>query len=156
MPLKVLGSINQNDYYEEIISVLRFNKILDKVEFCGMQKNVCAYMQAANGIVISSLSEGFGFCMAEAMFNECAVVGYDVSGTHLQFENGLKLMGSEIGYRYHNKKELKEALLKLDYQENETMIKNAWLTVNQLYSKEINMEAIYSYYKYIINQKDNG
>lgn len=151
MPLKVLGSINQLDYYNQVVKALKDNDSLQYVEFCGMQEDVISYLKGADGLVVSSLTEGFGFCMAEAMFNECPVIGYDVSGTHQQFENGLRITGSEIGYRYTNSLELKNALLRLESKDNSKMVENAWKTVNTLYTSENNFESVYSFYKYIID-----
>ena len=152
LPLKVLGSVNERSYYKKIIELIQENNIEDKIEFCGMQEDVHSYMKHANAIVISSLSEGFGFCMAEAMFNECPVIGYDVTGTHQQFENGLRLKGTEIGFRYMNKNELITAFLRVEEDDNDRMVKNAWETVNSLYTREQNVESLYDYYKYIINE----
>lgn len=153
MPLKVIGSINQQDYYDQVLDVIRGHNIEEKVSFFPMQDDISPFLREANAIIISSLTEGFGFCMTEAMFNECPVVGYDVSGTHVQFENGLKLTGSDIGYRYRTISELKDALLKIESVDNSDIVKNAWYTVNKLYSKEVNLESIYSYYNYILSHE---
>lgn len=153
-PLKVLGSINQTNYYNKVIQVLKASNALNMVEFCGMQEDVHKYLRHADAAIIASLSEGFGFCMAEAMFDECVVVGNDkCSGTHQQFENGLAFTGKEIGYRYTKRDELTKALIMAEQNDNTEMIRYAWVTVNAMYTQEKNFETLYSYYNYILENE---
>ena len=152
-----MGSINQKDYYNKVIKVIKDNNAVNMVEFCGMQEDVHKFLKHADAAIIASLSEGFGFCMAEAMFDECVVIGNDqCSGTHQQFENGLAFTGKEIGYRYTKRDELTKALIMAEQNDNTEMIRNAWATVNGMYTQEKNFETLYSYYNYILeNERKN-
>jgi glycosyltransferase involved in cell wall biosynthesis len=51
-----------------------------RVQFLGIRRDVPALMAAADVFVLSSVGEGFGLVVAEAMASECLVVATDAGG----------------------------------------------------------------------------
>lgn len=153
MPLHVAGEFGSTPQYKSVISeFIDKNSLGSHVLFLGNCDDIQMIMSKAKAIVISSLFEGFGRCMPEAMFNGCLVIGYNTGGTKEQFDNGVEYIGREIGIRYENKEELVEALMNVTekYVEYEPMIRDAMTTVNNLYAISSCVENTYGFYKEII------
>lgn len=142
-------------YLKECISLLD-KKNRSKVNFLGECKhsNIYQLMYDAAVFVVPSRNEGFGFITAEAMFNGAIVIGKNTGGTKEQFDNGLTLTGSEIGFRYNNDNELIELLVKSEHMANDVyknIIVNAQNVVCELYDMQTQSEKILNFYKNIIS-----
>ena len=151
--LDLIGSYEQ-EYGNYLKEIVRVNKLQDRVFFIGHIEDVYSRMQKAKAIVVASKCEGFGRITAEAMLNNCLVIGKNTGGTKEQFDNGLALHHKEIGIRYGENQTLLEALQhlsKLTDSEYKEMTKNAKNTVEQLYSVSQNVENIYSYLIDVLN-----
>ena len=126
--------------------------------FLGLRQDVLQLYSDATALIVPSLSEGFGFITAEAMFSGCLVVGHDVAGTKEQFDNGVELTGEEIALRYTQQEQLVQHLLDItDAVEKgvfsaryEPMILRAQQVVKQLYTSERNAEQIFQEYQEIL------
>lgn len=130
------------------------NDVSSRIAFLGQRSDVYELMTKAKALVVPSLSEAFGRITAEAMFNDCLVVGNNTAGTKEQFDNGLSLTGEEIGIRYSNDHELKSAIKTVN-QKNEDLFnpmrEKAFYVVNSLYSAEHNVEEILRFYHRIMD-----
>lgn len=146
----------KSEYINSIKERLAHCNILHRVHFVGSKNHdeTMMYMKNAEALIVPSLSEGFGLITAEAMFNKCLVVGNNNTGTKEQFDNGVEITGQEIGLRFNNSEELSDIMInissngRMNYNH---LIKNAYKTVNQLYTVPQNGIAIYNYYRSIIN-----
>ena len=153
IPLWIAGSMNNSQYLDKIKSIVSNRNLSQHATLLGERKDLQSLMQRAKAIIIPSRFEGFGFCMAEAMFNGCLSIGNNTAGTREQFDNGLQLEKKEIGIRYNTKEELTQSLIDVTnssadrYKE---MVVRAFHTVNSLYSREKHAENVYEFYKRII------
>ena len=153
LPLKVAGHQRRPDYLAMIKEYIHQNGLDAHVELLGPRSDIFDLMREAKAIVIASPFEGFGFCMAEAMFNGCLVIGRDLTGTHEQFEKGLEKQGAEIGFRYKTTEELTHILQEVGHSpitKYLEMKKRAFVTVNTLYTSEHCADQVYQYYKTLI------
>lgn len=119
------------------------------VRFLGYSDKVDQLMAKSRAIIVASHSEGFGFITVEAMYNGCLVIGRDNSGTKMQFDNGKRLTGSEIGLRYTTQEALVNHLKDVASQPPSyylSMLKHAQQTVCQLYTKQAHAAAVYHLY----------
>lgn len=154
LPLHVAGH-GTNEYTQLVKNKIHKYGIEDKVILLGMRKDILSLYKEAKALIVPSLSEGFGFITAEAMFCGCLVIGNDTAGTKEQFDNGLEMTGKEIALRYTKQEELVQHLI--DVTNNPTkhyepMILRAQQVVVQLYSTEKHAERVYEFYNYILNQ----
>lgn len=153
IPLYIAGEVNDNCYYSNILNYISSEDIKDKVHFLGPRKDVAKLMQQAKAIIIPSVFEGFGRCLAEAMFNGCLTIGHNTGGTKEQFDNGKRLTGQEIGLRYDTVDQLTEHLHTISSNTQDkfaTMINNASKVACKLYSNESYVSNVYNLYKEII------
>ena len=154
LPLKVAGHQLRPGYLAMIKDYIHQNGLGAHVELLGPRSDIFDLMKEAKAIVIASPFEGFGFCMAEAMFNGCLVIGRDLTGTHEQFENGLMMHGKEIGLRFNTTEELSESLKYVTDENSRTFdeMKNlAFATVNKLYTSQTCTMKIWNFYQSILN-----
>lgn len=156
VPLYVAGYYNANSgYYKKIIDIINNKNLSDKVQLLGGRDDIEELMRKALALIVPSHYEAFGRSMAEAMFNQCLVIGHDTEGTKEQFDNGLALTGKEIGLRYSNVENLSKCLVEAElmaptlYRE---YTHNALYTVNSLYSNEVYIENIYQLYQSILKK----
>ena len=153
LPLKVAGHQRRPGYLAMIKDYIHQNGLGAHVELLGPRSDIFDLMKEAKAIVIASPFEGFGFCMAEAMFNGCLVIGRDLTGTHEQFEKGLEMQGAEIGLRYKTTEELTHILQEVGHSpitKYLEMKKRAFVTVNTLYTSEHCADQVYQFYKTLI------
>lgn len=154
--LKVAGAMYRPSYFSLVKKIIQENGLEDMVEFLGERSDIIELMQHAQAIIISSTFEGFGFCMAEAMFNGCLVIGRDLTGTHEQFENGLRIHGKEIGLRFTTITELTDCLKLISSGDNDMlteMRQRAFETVNKLYSSQSCAKQVCEFYKVVLNSQ---
>lgn len=158
VPLHVAGEATDNAYYKSIVTLIQQYNISKHIRFLGPRSDIAELMQRALAIVIPSEFEGFGFCMTEAMFNGCIVIGHNTGGTREQFDNGKELSGIEIGLRYDTQEQLIEHLIDItrnNQQCYQGMITKAADVVSRLYSVETCVDNVYKYYNDIINYENN-
>ena len=155
LPLWVVGQESHLAYTAKVKSYIRDNGLEKHVVFVGERSDMDNLYQSARAMIISSLYEGFGLCMPEAMFNSCLCIGRNVAGTKEQFDNGAALSGSEIGLRFDTEDELSAILYDVSTHPESyyEMRKNALTVVNQLYSIESNASNVQSLYETIINNR---
>lgn len=150
----------KENYVSKLRDEFKSENLLDRVNFLGSRRDIFELMSKASAVIVSSFSEGFGFVVAEAMFNGCLVIGNNVSGTKEQFDNGLKQHNMEIAIRYTRQKELVTALRDVKEKGIEyyyPMIMRAQETVCSLYSQERNAIEVYKFYEEIMNtEKTNN
>ena len=106
--------------------------------------------------MVPSEYEGFGFITVEAMLNGTMVVGRDTAGTKEQFDNGNKLIGSEIGFRFITENELDSQLLRaISLQEKDyvSITEKAFKVVSNMYSIEKHVNNVIEYYHEILEEK---
>lgn len=149
LKLDLIGSClpNYEKYLKEKISSSGQSH---RISLLGPSKDPYPLMQKAKAIIVASKSEGFGRITAEAMLNNCLVIGRDSAGTKEQFDNGRAYAGKEIGIRYGKDKNLVDAILTLSRLSEDVywnMIKNARHTVEELYSFNRNISSIFSFLK---------
>ena len=152
LPLFIAGD-GSDEYKQQILDVLNKSRITDQVTLLGLTKDVLPLYQKAKALIVPSLSEGFGFITAEAMFSGCLVIGNNTAGTKEQFDNGKEITGEEIALRYTTQEQLVQHLIDVtnnntDYYE--PMILRAQQVVAQLYSTESHAENVYNFYKEIL------
>lgn len=153
--LLVVGSPASQQYLADIKERINQCGLKDNIEFLGQLDLVKTegYMKNASALIVPSLYEAFGRITAEAMSNGCLVIGKNTGGTKEQFDNGLKIVGREIGLRYSTIEELSEILQNfssLDKIEMDAMRQCAFKAVQSLYSTESNGESIVAYYDELI------
>lgn len=150
--LDFLGSIS-DDYKKELNSIISGTSAEGKVTFVGAIDDVYQRMQRAYAIIVPSYYEGFGRITAEAMFNDCLVVGRNTAGTKEQFDNGVKISGKEIGFRYNSNEELimiLKQISQLDCSQLHEYRRRAKQVVLKLYTNEKNVNEVYDFYKEIL------
>ena len=160
LPLHIAGKTSHDSYQQECNDIIQKNHIENFVTFLGERKDILALYQEAQALIVPSLSEGFGFITAEAMFSGCLVVGHDIAGTKEQFDNGKQLTGKEIGLRYTTQEQLVQHLLDITTathngtftEQYEPMILRGQQVVKQLYTTEHNAEQIIRFYHQILEQ----
>ena len=129
------------------ISISKYIKLL------GIRKDILEFYSHAKAFIVPSLSEGFGFITAEAMFSGCLVIGNNTAGTKEQFDNGKEITGEEIALRYSTQEQLIQHLIDVTNNpslEYEAMILRGQAVAKQLYSIEENANKIHKFYLFII------
>ncbi len=154
IPLKVAGSNGDDAYYQKQLKYIKDNHLTEHVELLGNRDDIAALMREARALIVSSLFEGFGFCLPEAMQQGCLVIGRNTSGTKEQMDNALEMTGKEIALRYETAEELAKLLSEVASNPPEfyrPYLERAFKTVNKLYTVENNTRQIYQFYKDILN-----
>lgn len=142
-----------SNYYIKCKKYVLSNKLEDSVIFLGQRNDVYELMAKAKMLIVPSRFEGFGFITTEAMLNHCVVVGRNTAGTKEQFDNGLKEIGREIGFRFKTSKEMLNSMIKVMEEDTCQMEEDAYNVVKKLYSAEQNVDKIESLYKKILSNK---
>lgn len=157
--LKICGTGNAGFVSSLQSKINKAGKIASSyITFMGQRDDVYSLMFKAKAIIVPSLSEAFGRITAEAMFNDCLVIGNNTAGTKEQFDNGLDMTGREIGLRYKDQETLKAALLRVNDNGAELFSeqrKAAFNVVNSLYTTENNANKIYDFYNKILKYEKN-
>ena len=137
-------------YYARLCMLYaRLSGLTPMIDFLGNRDDIYELMRGAEALVVPSRFEGFGFTTAEAMYNRCLVIGKDTAGTKEQFDNGLKITGSEIGIRFNNVRELTDSLFMVQHADGsfEDMKDKAYTVVSRMYTVERYAEQIEKYYE---------
>ena len=154
-PLYIAGHISDNQLYGQLVQQLDECKLQDKVVFLGSRTDVDALMSQACAVIVTSVSEGFGRVMAEAMFNAALVIGRNTSGSKEQMDNGLRQTGQEIALRYDTVEELALRLHQVTegFADSEAMRLRAFRVVNELYAHEGHAPRVFDFYKEILENE---
>lgn len=139
-----------DEYKNECLDILT-EPIKNRVRFLGECEHSIIYelMYNAAVFVVPSRNEGFGFITAEAMFNGTIVIGKNTGGTKEQMDNGKKIAGTEIAFRYNRCDELEELLAESQNMNNDVyqnMAIKAQQIVCSLYDVEKQSEAVVKFY----------
>ena len=156
-PLKLLiaGGIVNPSYFYSVMRYINNNKLSRYIDYVGAVSDMKDLMSHANAIIIPSICEGFGRCMAEASSLGCLVIGNNTGGTKEQFDNGLRCAGREIGLRYNNLSELTYHLVSVTEKGDSayaSMIESAHKTVCGIYTEEINVNKVAELYNRILSK----
>ena len=152
--LKLAGPISEVAYWKRIQSYIKENHLADCVEYIGVRDDLDNLMHDALAVIVSSVCEGFGRCLPEAMLNDCLTIGRNTGGTKEQYDNGVKECGEEIGLRYQTTDELTEQMSHVALASEHAFDKiksNAKMVVQKLYTKEANINSIKSFYQEILS-----
>lgn len=104
--LLLAGEVTEPQFMEHLNHFIATHSLESHVQLLGLRHDVAELMQKAKALIVASRFEGFGFCLAEGMFNGCLCVGYDVSGTHEQMALGHDKMGAPIALSFNTPTEL--------------------------------------------------
>lgn len=151
-PLFVAGECIDTKYLTKLKLYIHDSGIEELVKFLGPCTNMDELMQKAVAVIIPSRFEAFGRCMPEAMFNGTLVIGNNTGGTKEQFDNGLKVVGHEIGFRYQTVDELAMHMVDIashSIDSYNSMINDAFCVVNTLYTEESYVNSVFNLYKSI-------
>lgn len=157
LPLVVAGEVFDVCYKKKVDDFIYNNKLNDYISFIGKCSDMPALYKKAKAIVISSEFEGFGRCMPEAMSYGCIVIGHDTGGTKEQFDNGLTLMGRDIGFRYNDSEKLVNSLLGVHNLQGEDYVSMQHLAfdvVRRMYSVDNYVESILNFYSLIKERQE--
>lgn len=147
--LDIIGGYTDK-YYNELARKIEDLNITDRVHFLGICNDVEQKMAERKVVVISSLSEGFGYVTVEAMENKCFVIANDNTGTKEQLDNAKAIAGYDIAYRFSTESELLDQMKRFaagDYEEYQIMVDKAHDIVNKLYSIDQYGTEVLNYYK---------
>ena len=150
--LDIVGGYDEK-YYEKLSAMIKALEMEDRVCFLGICDDVKEKMAERKVVVISSLSEGFGYVTVEAMANKCFVIGNNNTGTREQLDNAKQLVGLDIAYRFTDENELLLQMNKFvygDYEYHQNMVDAAYEVVNKLYGVDKYSSEVLSYYKLLI------
>lgn len=149
LPLMVAGEVFYESYMQTIQNYIAKNHLGKYIQFLGKVTNMAELYQHAKAIIIPSDFEAFGRCMPEAMLNGCITIAHNTGGSKEQFDNGLALIGSEIGFRYDTQEQLITSLSNvhnMNEKELDIIRKNAFHCVSQLYTNEKYIHSVLEFY----------
>lgn len=147
-----------SDIKEKIDLLCKINNISQYVEILGPRDDIADLMFRAKAVIIPSYFEGFGRVMPEAMSNGSVTIGRNTGGTKEQFDNGVSLIGREIGFRFNTINELVSILIDVASKDKSLfieMIRNSQEVVKKLYSNEVSASNIINLYNKILNEDNH-
>ncbi len=145
--LELWGS-SPKSYEDILLNEISKLAMSDRIFLKGETKNIYPIMLKAKAIIVPSKYEGFGRITAEAMINNCLVIGRDTAGTKEQFDNGLHLLGKEIAIRFKNDDEIANSLryvAEMNDSDYYDMLHNARSTVEHLYNCKKNVDETFDF-----------
>lgn len=157
--LRVCGEAMSKSMQQYIKEFCSTNNLDKHIEFLGVRNDVDELMQESYALIMASHFEGLGRVTAEAMFNNCLVIGKDSAGTKEQFDNGLNLTGNEIAIRWNTEEDLVQKMLEATQMKRdkyEQMCLSAFNTVNKLYTTEECANSIYKFLNDIASKSNNA
>ncbi len=109
--LIIAGEVNvMPSYYEDLRRRISHLELIREVEFLGFRKDVSHLMFKAQALLMCSFNEGLGRVTAEAMLNNCLVIGRNSGATQELICDG------KTGFLFQNTEELTESMLKVTEQ----------------------------------------
>lgn len=151
--LDIVGEYSK-DYHRKLTELIQTYGIHKKVHFLGVCNDVSQKMLERKVVVISSLSEGFGYVTVEAMSNKCFVIANNNTGTKEQLDNAKNIAGHDIAYRFTTSKELltqMETFASVDISHHQELVDQAYKVVNNLYGINRYGDEVYNYYRQLIH-----
>lgn len=155
VPLKLAGRVADSVYGTKLKRLIEKYHIQEHVQFLGERKDIGNLMRDAKAIILPSLYEGFGFCMPEAMCNNCVVIARNTTGFKEQFANGIEITGEAIGLPFLTNKELTQHLLDVSSHQHsyyDDIRNRAKQTVERLYTPEAYVRNVQSFYDEIMHR----
>ncbi len=150
--LLIVGSFCKDEYFNHCMSIINQHKMDTSVSFLGEKDNVYSIMSKATALVVPSRFEGFGFITAEAMYNDCLVIGRNTGGTKEQFDNGISLTGANIGLSFETIDDLEKRLNEAASLDTTEIRERAFKVVSENYTTVINAQNIENFYQDILQQ----
>lgn len=150
--LLLAGGFSNLSYLEQCKKFISDNHLDDNIRFLGERNDVYQLMQKAKFLVVASPFEGFGFITVEAMLNSCLVIGRNTAGTKEQFDNGLQMVGEEIGLRFETTNELVERMCDAIENTYTDMRMKAFEVVKNIYTIQSNIHNMISFYSQILHK----
>lgn len=153
LPLLIAGDTPVSLYKQRLKEKINGYGLKKQISLLGARDDIHSLYEGARGLIMSSLSEGFGLVTAEAMSAGCLVIGNDTAGTKEQFDNGKEKCGHEIALRYTTKEQLVQHMIDVTnapYDYYDSMRIEAKKTVEELYTKEHNAKQVFQLYKEIL------
>lgn len=144
--LNVYGTSTNSKYYEELLDLIKSYQLCEQVIFHGFTKDKKKIYTNTDILISSSVSEGFGRTVAEAMAFGIPCVGLYESGGLLDI-----ITNSIDGFLIKNdKKELSKTILKICSNENlrNLISQNALLTFQNKFNEKIMVKR----YKKFLNE----
>lgn len=154
IPLWLAGSC-EADYAQHIQNEAERLHITQYIEMKGFCNNILPLMQKASAVIVPSLTEGFGFVMAETQFTGSLVVVRDIQGLHEQLELGYSTTGNPTALAFANLQELAQHLTDITQKGIHTydaIIRNGQRFAQTTFSLENNREQITRIYQSVIHQ----
>lgn len=154
-PLLIAGSTTTKSDLDSFKERARSKGIENQIKWLGERKDVAELMRQSLALIVPSHYEAFGRVVVEGMTNGTIVIGRNTAGIKEQFDNGLRLTGSEIGLRFKTIDELAhclEEVCKSDTDQRQKMIERSQLTISQLYSPENYINHIFDFYKKVLEK----
>jgi len=147
----IAGNWDSSNQYKSICDdyILQHN-MEGSVTFLGQRTDVHELMAKASAILVPSHFEGFGFITAEAMYNNCIVIGRNTGGTKEQFDIGLNETGDEIGLRFNRNEEIPVLMQRVVNEDLSKMRELAIQTVCKHYLSSICAKQVEFFYNDIV------
>lgn len=145
--LYMFGSVTE-EYMTCLKGIYSGTEVDGRIFFTGAVTDVDERMRRAWAIIVPSFYEGFGRITAEAMFNQCLVIGRNTAGTKEQLDNGVSICGKEIGIRFETIEDLTMAMTdasKMSISDIENYTLSAKNVVEVLYTNEKNVNETYEF-----------
>lgn len=156
LPLKVMGAIGEQWYYDKVKEAIQSYRLSDKIEIIGEMPTIEHYARNAKAVIIPSYNEGFGRVAPESMALGTLVIGRDSAGTKEQFDNGLDLTDEEIGIRFSDINQLASTLYfvaeEMTNEQYISITNRAKRCVLELYSSVNYGKQVRDYYSQILKR----
>lgn len=149
------------DYYEEVVQYIDEKQLTEKVIIKGFEDEKTIYSNS-DIVVVTSISEGFGYTLAEAIKNGIPIISYDYKyGANEIVENGVNGYLIEQG----NFQELSSKIKYLIENDNYEVLRDNCIesykrkfaneTIFKEYNKFINPDSINrNIHKYLVKKKE--
>jgi glycosyltransferase involved in cell wall biosynthesis len=125
----IVGHTMDEDYLEELKTLVKDLGIEDKVVFTGFSKEVTQHMQLCDSVVLATQKETFGLVVIEAMVNKACMIATNSGGpleiiddetTGLLFERNSSDLADKLKMLYTNP-QLKDKLSQAGYKKAKEM-----------------------------------
>lgn len=159
LSLKIAGDCVWPDFKRKLQVQLSEHGLSEKVEWLGVIKDINNLAYEAAVTVVPSHFEGLGRILPEAMANGSLCIARNTTGSKEQLDNGISLVGREIGLRFDSVSELTDHLVELSNNmikdsfhmssDYEKMIKDSQIAVRKFFTNEASGRAFLNFYEQI-------
>ena len=153
--MQIAGNISDNDYYQSCKKLVDESLYGDSIQFLGHRSDIYSLMRQSKAIIVSSYCEGFGFITAEAMLNNCFVIGRNTGGTKEQMDICEEIAHTPLAYRFNDVVELAAGI---EYAINNDTTKECEIArsiVAERYNNIKYASDIVDYYHYVLKHYSN-